>query len=68
MKLGKGKNMKKEWKKPVVTIVAKSTTEENVLAGCKVYESQPSGGPESTSDWCGWFTPEAKYCKLEYSS
>lgn len=35
--------MKKKWTKPLLTIVAKSTTEENVLDACK---SRFGGGPD----------------------
>jgi hypothetical protein len=39
--------MKKQWKKPVMTIISKSTAEENVLDSCKGFSGGGlwSGGP-----------------------
>ncbi len=39
--------MKKEWEKPVMTVVAKSTPEENVLVTCKGWpeENRTFSGP-----------------------
>jgi hypothetical protein len=54
--------MKKEWKKPVITIVEKSTTEENVLGACKnVSFGPPAGGPQDQA-WCGWHSQTGDYC------
>ncbi|MCK5313294.1 MAG: hypothetical protein KAJ62_14355 [Desulfobacteraceae bacterium] len=48
--------MKKEWKKPVMTIVTKSTIEENVLVMCKGWDfvGQPMAGPSGEEQWCGF--------------
>ena len=44
--------MKKEWKKPVITIVAKSSTEENVLSTCKSGPDGSGGGPVGAYPMC----------------
>ena len=48
--------MKKEWNKPVMTIIAKSTTEEKVLVMCKGYDfvGLPMAGPSGETQWCGF--------------
>ncbi len=46
--------MKKKWEKPVMTVVAKSTEEENVLDSCKVGVTVPSGGGPNNNT-CGWY-------------
>lgn len=45
--------MKQEWKKPIITIVKKSTTEENVLWACKnaTGDAPDPGGP--AGNMCG---------------
>ena len=49
--------MKKVWKKPVVTVMAKGQPEETVLAACKIYEGADwTNGPGSnkcTAQWTG---------------
>lgn len=52
------KKMKKEWKKPTITIIAKSTAEENVLMSCKWGVQLPgTSGPDTSI--CGyWEGPE----------
>lgn len=65
--------MKKEWKKPVITIVTKSTAEENVLVSCKdPADYSPGEGPGSAS-LCYWEanpTPPdvVGYCQAAYVS
>jgi len=53
--------MKNKWEKPVITIVVKSTTEENVLASCKhAPEGTPYPGPNGSYPMCyhNWETGE----------
>ncbi len=59
------KDEKKEWKKPIMTVVAKSTSEENVLDTCKGAPDQgwPYGGPQGVTfcmnDWTNFETCNA---------
>ncbi len=54
--------MKKEWKKPVMTVVAKSTAEENVLWACK-YAGGDIGNDGGPMDgFCGYNPSTGLYC------
>ncbi|MCK5313454.1 MAG: hypothetical protein KAJ62_15165 [Desulfobacteraceae bacterium] len=52
--------MKKVWEKPVTTIIAKSTTEENVLATCKFFVDLPyeQTGPAAPGCHAGTDNPD----------
>ena len=56
--------MKKEWEKPTVTIVTKSTTEENVLNGCKNNPNIPEGQAGPFGDHCAtyWDFDPIQHC------
>lgn len=54
--------MKKEWKKPELNIIARSTNEENVLWACKGVSGTlgSSGGPYTYI--CGYDWDTQTYC------
>lgn len=44
--------MKRQWKKPVLTIITRGTPEETVLSACKGGPEGSGGGPNQSFEMC----------------
>jgi hypothetical protein len=59
--------MKREWKKPIISVVVRGSSEENVLWTCKkVTGAESDTGPSSGN--CGYNWEANAYCNENFPS